>query len=156
MNIFRLLPESKEDGGKVAGMASYLATRAEHGSTEVGYVAHGPDMARSPASTEVHYLLAKHAFDNMGYRRYEWKCNSSNLPSCNAAIRFGFTFKGCFRQHLVTAKGTNRDANWYSILDGEWPERKKAMEEWLEETNFDENGAQRRKLQDFQSWKAPN
>ena len=147
VNVFRLI-----DSGDVAGMSCYIGTRPEHGSTEVGYVAHGHAMARSPASTEAQYLLAKHAFDTMGYRRYEWKCDSNNVPSNTAAKRLGFTFEGCFRQHVVTAKGTNRDTNWYSILDKEWIERKHSMEQWLNPTNFDENGLQQRRLQDFQSW----
>mmetsp|Transcript_132448 Transcript_132448/g.197378 ORF Transcript_132448/g.197378 Transcript_132448/m.197378 type:complete len:240 (-) Transcript_132448:163-882(-) len=154
VNVFRMLPSTEDNennsSGVVAGMASYIATSAENGSTEVGYVAHGAAMARSPASTEAHYLLAKHAFENFGYRRLEWKCDSKNDPSNRAAIRYGYTFEGKFRQHRVTAKATNRDTNWYSIIDSEWPDRKQAMESWLQPCNFDENGQQIQKLESFQ------
>ncbi|CAB9518316.1 Inherit from proNOG: -acetyltransferase [Seminavis robusta] len=145
VNVFRLVPSNQ-----VAGMASYMATRPEHGSTEVGLVAHGPAMAQSPAATEAHYLLAQHAFETMGYRRYEWKCDSNNAPSNKAARRYGFTYEGQFRQHIVTAKGNNRDTNWYSMLDSEWPQRKKAMEAWLHPSNFDQDGKQKHQLQHFQ------
>ena len=134
-------------------MSSYIATRPDHGTTEVGYVAHGPAMARSPASTEAQFLLAQHAFETMGYRRYEWKCDSNNIPSGKAAMRYGFTFEGCFRQHVVTARGTNRDTNWYSLLDNEWPGRKRAMQAWLHPSNFDSKGKQKRRLEEFQTWK---
>lgn len=154
VTVSRLL--SDESGGtddlasmQVAGMACYLGTRAEHGTTEVGYVVHGAAMARSPASTEAHYLLARHVFDTMKYRRYEWKCDSNNLPSAAAALRYGFSYEGCFRQHVVTASGRNRDTNWYSIIDSEWPLRKKVFEAWLDPNNFDGSGKQKRRLQDF-------
>jgi RimJ/RimL family protein N-acetyltransferase len=143
----------------VVGMASYIATNPEHGTTEVGYVAHGAAMEQTAAATEAHYLLAKHVFEGMGYRRYEWKCNSSNERSCKAALRYGFAFEGCFRQHRVTAKGHNRDTNWYSMLDSEWPSHKQAMEAWLQPSNFEHqqqqpnSGKQKQRLQDFQTWK---
>lgn len=146
VNIFRV-------DGKVAGMASFIATAKDHGSTEIGYVAHGAAMARTPAATEAHYLLAQHVFETMKYRRYEWKCDSSNKPSCNAAVRYGFSWEGCFRQHRVTAKGNNRDTNWYSMIDAEWESRKQAMENWLDPSNFDIGGNQKRRLQDFQKLK---
>jgi len=149
VTIFRLLGGEQEE--IVAGMASYIATDRNHGTTEVGYVAHGEAMARTVAATEAHYLLAQHAFETMGYRRYEWKCDANNLPSANAALRYGFTFEGRFRQHRVTAKGTNRDTNWYSIIDEEWPHRKAAMEGWLDPSNFDESGQQKRKLESFRN-----
>jgi RimJ/RimL family protein N-acetyltransferase len=158
VNIFRVLGDETncgDDGSedlasmKVAGMASYIGTNVEHGTTEVGYVVHGAAMARSPSSTEAHHLLAMHAFETMKYRRYEWKCDSNNLPSGNAALRYGFTFEGCFRHHRVTAKSRNRDTNWYSIIDSEWPSRKEALERWLDPNNFDDIGLQKRRLQEF-------
>jgi RimJ/RimL family protein N-acetyltransferase len=158
VNVFRLVGEAS--GGiddlasmQVAGMASYIGTRVEHGTTEVGYVVHGAAMARSPSSTEAHYLLAKHAFDTMKYRRYEWKCDSNNVPSATAALRYGFTYEGCFRQHVVTSKGRNRDTNWYSIIDAEWPNRKEAFERWLDPNNFDDGGRQKRRLDEFRNEK---
>lgn len=145
VNVFRLL----DDDDKVAGMASYIATDANHGTTEVGYVAHGAAMARTAAATEAHYLLAQHALEGCGYRRLEWKCDSNNEPSGKAALRYGYSYEGCFRQHRVTARGTNRDTNWYSMLDTEWPDRKRTFEAWLDPSNFDEKGIQKRKLEDF-------
>ena len=154
VNIFRLTSNSRgndNDENTVAGMASYLRTRPKDGSTEVGFVAHGPAMAQRPAATEAHYLLAKHAFDTMGYRRYEWKCDSNNVPSGKAALRYGFTFEGCFRQDRITDRGTNRNTNWYSILDSEWATCKKAMELWLVETNFDGSGKQKQRLEELRN-----
>ena len=144
VNILRLASTNQ-----IAGMASYIATVADHGVTEIGYVAHGPAMERSPASTEAHYLLAKHCFETMEYRRYEWKCDSNNIPSGNAALRYGFTFEGKFRQHRVTARNTNRDTHYYSMIDSEWPHRKHVFELWLSSSNFDANGQQKKKLQFF-------
>jgi RimJ/RimL family protein N-acetyltransferase len=91
------------------------------------------------------YLMARHIFEDLGYRRYEWKCNANNEPSRRAALRYGFTFEGIFRQHMIV-KGENRDTAWYSMLDREWPERKPAFEAWLDPANFDENGRQRQSL----------
>lgn len=144
VNVVRLLPSLQ-----VAGMASFIGTNAEHGTTEVGYVAHGSLLARTRAATETHYLLARHALETNGYRRLEWKCDSNNSPSGRAAIRYGYTYEGCFRKHRVTAKGTNRDTNWYSMLDEEWPSRKDAFEAWLNPSNFDQDGVQKTKLEDF-------
>ena len=91
------------------------------------------------------YLLARYVFEDLGYRRYEWKCNALNAPSRRAALRLGFTFEGIFRQHMIV-KGKNRDTAWYSMLDGEWGERKQAFEQWLDPANFDAEGRQRKKL----------
>ena len=123
------------------GMASLMRIRPEHGSVEVGAVAHGHAMARTPIATEAHYLLARHVFEDLGYRRYEWKLNNENAPSHRAALRLGFTFEGVFRQDMVT-HGMNRDTAWYSMLDHEWPDRKAAMEAWLSPENFDDAGNQ--------------
>ena len=123
------------------GMASLMRLRPEHGSAEVGAVAHGHAMARTPIATEAHYLLARHLFDDLGYRRYEWKLNNDNAPSHRAAVRLGFTFEGIFRQDMVT-QGRNRDTAWYSMLDHEWPNRRAALEAWLEPSNFTADGNQ--------------
>jgi RimJ/RimL family protein N-acetyltransferase len=136
--------------GIVRGMASYMRLRPEHGSVEIGAVAHGDAMARSPLATEAHYLLARHVFDDLGYRRYEWKLNDDNQPSHKAAIRLGFTFEGTFRQDMVTPTGS-RDTAWYSMLDREWPSRKSALEAWLDPSNFAEDGQQIRKLEAFRA-----
>ena len=150
VNVFRILDgeTAQNHTGVVAGMASFIGTQADHGTTEVGYVVHGPVMTRTPAATEAHYLLAKHAFETCRYRRYEWKCDGNNVKSRNAAQRLGFTFEGVFRQHRVTSKGNNRDTAWFSMLDEEWPKRKAAMEAWLDPSNFDANGQQLKSLQD--------
>ena len=113
----------------------------------MGNILYSPVLQRSRAATETMYLLAKHVFEDLGYRRYEWKCHNLNAPSKRAAERLGFTFEGVFRQHMIT-KGRNRDTAWFSILDGEWPVVKKGFESWLDEKNFDENGLQRRRLQE--------
>jgi RimJ/RimL family protein N-acetyltransferase len=94
------------------------------------------------------FLMASHVFDHLGYRRYEWKCNAENLPSRRAAERLGFTFEGVFRQHMIL-KGRNRDTAWFSMLDREWPARKRAFEAWLAPENFDDEGRQRRSLEQF-------
>ncbi len=134
----------------VRGMATYMRMRPEHGSVEIGAVAHGDAMARSPLATEAHYLLAKHVFEDLGYRRYEWKLNDDNTPSHKAALRLGFTFEGTFRQDMIV-HGVNRDTAWYSMLDHEWPSRKLALEAWLAPGNFTEDGQQVQKLEAFRS-----
>jgi RimJ/RimL family protein N-acetyltransferase len=96
------------------------------------------------------YLMARHVFEDLGYRRYEWKCNAQNEPSRRAALRYGFTYEGIFRQHMVV-KDRNRDTAWFSMLDSEWPARKAAFEAWLDPSNFDENGEQRKSLQSLRS-----
>jgi RimJ/RimL family protein N-acetyltransferase len=130
----------------VRGMASFMRMRPDQGSVEIGAVAHGDAMARSPLATEAHYLLAKHVFDDLGYRRYEWKLNDENAPSHKAAVRLGFTFEGTFRQDMVV-HGENRDTAWYSMLNHEWPNRKAALEAWLDPGNFNQSGEQITKLE---------
>ena len=132
--------------GKIVGMANYMRTDAANGVTEVGGVAHGPAMARSPMSTEVHYLMAKHVFEDLGYRRYEWKCNNGNAASKVTAERLGFTFEGVFRKHSIS-RGANRDTAWFSIVDDEWPLANAAFEAWLDPANFNADGSQKRPLQ---------
>jgi RimJ/RimL family protein N-acetyltransferase len=137
-------------GGTVVGMASYMRPDPANGVIEVGSVAHGAAMKRSPLSTEVHYLMAKHVFEDLGYRRYEWKCHNENEPSKVTARRYGFTFEGVFRQHMVS-KGANRDTAWFSIIDSEWPVIRDAFEAWLDPDNFDADGSQKRKLEDIRA-----
>ena len=117
-----------------------------NGVVEVGSVAHGAAMARSPMSTEAHYLMARHVFEDLGYRRYEWKCHNDNAPSKVTAVRLGFTFEGVFRQHIIS-KGANRDTAWFSMIDGEWPTLKRAFEAWLEPSNFNPEGEQKIRLE---------
>ena len=131
--------------GLPLGITGYLAIRPAAGVIEVGSVLFSPALQRTPAATEVNYLVAKHAFEDLGYRRYEWKANALNKPSLQAAERLGFTFEGIFRQHMII-KGRNRDTAWFSMLDGEWPERKAAFEKYLDPANFDEEGRQREPL----------
>ena len=117
----------------------------EHGVIEIGSIYWGPAIARTPRATEALYLFARHIFETLGYRRFEWKCNDRNEPSKRAAKRFGFTYEGLFRQHMI-AKGENRDTAWFSMLDSEWPERKATFERWLEPSNFDASGQQKTPL----------
>jgi RimJ/RimL family protein N-acetyltransferase len=128
-----------------AGMVSYLRITAAHGVIEIGYIWFGPAIQRTRQATEAIFLLARHVFDDLGYRRLEWKCNALNEPSRRAAERFGFSYEGIFRQHMVV-KGRNRDTAWYAMLDGEWPPIRAAFEQWLAPDNFDGDGRQRRLL----------
>ncbi|TMC54959.1 MAG: GNAT family N-acetyltransferase [Chloroflexi bacterium] len=130
------------------GVGSYLRMSPQHGVIEIGHLLFSPLLQRTRHATEAIYLWSRHAFDALGYRRLEWKCNAANLPSRRAAERFGFTFEGVFRQHMVV-KDRNRDTAWYSIIDGEWPARRAAFEAWLSSDNFDHDGLQRRSLADL-------
>ena len=130
---------------RALGMASYLRIKPEHGVIEIGHIWFAPELQRTRKATEAIFLLAKTAFDDLGYRRLEWKCDSLNVPSRRAADRFGFAFEGIFRQHMIV-KGRNRDTTWFSMTDGEWPSRKAAFEAWLSPENFDAAGNQRRGL----------
>jgi RimJ/RimL family protein N-acetyltransferase len=116
-----------------------------HGVIEIGSILWGPAIARSRVATEALYLFARHAFEALGYRRFEWKCHNGNEPSKRAAIRFGFTYEGLFRQHMVV-KGENRDTAWYAMIDIDWPLIRAGYERWLDPTNFEEAGQQRRSL----------
>jgi RimJ/RimL family protein N-acetyltransferase len=128
-----------------AGVVSYLRIEPADGCIEIGHIWYGPALQRTAAATEAIYLLARHAFDSLGNRRLEWKCDSRNARSRAAAERFGFTFEGIFRQHMIV-KGRNRDTAWYSMLDREWHTRRAAFETWLAPENFDAQGHQRRSL----------
>jgi RimJ/RimL family protein N-acetyltransferase len=131
--------------GRARGVASYLRIDPEMGAIEIGHIWFGGALQRTPAATEAIYLLARHAFDGLGYRRLEWKTDALNARSRAAAERFGFSFEGVFRQHMVV-KGRNRDTAWFSLLDAEWPAARAAFEAWLDPANFDADGRQRRKL----------
>jgi len=127
--------------GKAAGVASFMRIDAANGVIEVGGINYSPLLQRKPAATEAMYLMMRRAFE-LGYRRYEWKCDSLNAPSRAAAQRLGFSFEGIFRQAWVY-KGRNRDTAWYSIIDSEWPALREAFERWLAAANFDAGGRQR-------------
>jgi RimJ/RimL family protein N-acetyltransferase len=131
--------------GEPRGIVSYLRITPEHGVIEIGHIWFGAALQRTPAATEAIFLLARHAFDELGYRRLEWKTDSANERSRRAAERFGFTFEGIFRQHQVV-KGRNRDTAWYALLDHEWPAARAAFEAWLSPENFNSGGRQRRSL----------
>jgi RimJ/RimL family protein N-acetyltransferase len=145
--LFAIVPI---ESGLPAGWASYMRIEPTQGVIEVGNVMFSPALQRTRAATEAIYLMARHAFEDLGYRRYEWKCNALNQASRRAALRFGFTFEGIFRQHMVV-KGRNRDTAWFSMLDAEWPARKRAFEAWLDPVNFDAAGRQRRSLSSLAS-----
>jgi RimJ/RimL family protein N-acetyltransferase len=127
------------------GIASYLRITPEFGVVEIGHIWFGPPLQRTTAATEAIYLLARRAFDELGYRRLEWKCNALNAASRRAAERFGFTFEGVFRKHQIV-KGRNRDTAWYAMTDDEWPAVRLGYETWLGPDNFDGEGRQRRSL----------
>jgi len=128
--------------GRAAGRFALMRIEPNHGVIEIGNILYAPSLQRTPGTTEVIYLTARHAFEDLGYRRYEWKCNDRNAPSKRAALRFGYTFEGLFRQHMVT-KGRNRDTAWFAMIDCEWPALRDAYERWLAPENFDAAGCQR-------------
>ncbi|MFZ2490634.1 MAG: GNAT family protein [Thermoanaerobaculia bacterium] len=133
--------------GRAVGVAAYLRIDPRNGVIEVGHINYAPRLQRTVAATEAMYLMMRRVFDELGYRRYEWKCDSLNVPSRAAAARLGFTFEGIFRQALVY-KGRNRDTAWFSIIDREWPALKAGFERWLDPRNFDAEGRQRTALAD--------
>jgi RimJ/RimL family protein N-acetyltransferase len=130
------------------GLASYMRVKPEAGVLEIGHIWLGTPLQRTTAATEAIYLLVRHAFDDLGYRRVEWKCNALNAASRRAAERFGFSFEGVFRNHQVV-KGRNRDTAWYAIVDDEWPPIRSGFEAWLAPANFDAEGRQRESLTDL-------
>ena len=132
--------------GRAGGRQSLMRIVPEHGVIEIGGIYWGPGVARTRLATEAVYLCARHIFEDLGYRRFEWKCNDANAASKRAAERFGFSFEGVFRQHMIQ-KGENRDTAWFAMLDGEWPARKAGFERWLDASNFDAEGRQRSALQ---------
>lgn len=139
-----------DGAGDPVGVASYLRIVPEMGVIEVGHLCYSPALQRRPAATEAMYLMARRAFEELGYRRYEWKCDSLNGPSRRAAERLGFRYEGTFRQAVVV-KGRNRDNAWFSITDDEWPAIRTSLERWLDPSNFDAAGGQRRSLDSFRS-----
>jgi RimJ/RimL family protein N-acetyltransferase len=140
--VFTLVPLRDEHP---AGVAAYARIKPEHGVIEIGGIWFGASLRRSAAATEAIYLLAANAFDELGYRRLEWKCDALNQASRRAAERFGFAFEGVFRHHMVV-KGRNRDTAWYAITDDDWPAIRDAFQAWLSPENFDDAGRQRRRL----------
>ncbi|MFA5955842.1 GNAT family N-acetyltransferase [Hyphomicrobium sp.] len=134
-----------KSSGRAVGRQAFMRIEPAHGVIEIGSILWGPAIARTRIATEALYLFAEHAFETLGYRRFEWKCHNDNEPSKRAARRFGFTYEGLFRQHMVS-KGANRDTAWFSMLDEEWPALKAVYESWLMPENFDEAGRQRTRL----------
>jgi RimJ/RimL family protein N-acetyltransferase len=137
-------------GERPLGVVSYLVIVPEHGTIELGNIWFAPSLQRTAAATEAIYLLIRNAFDELGYRRVEWKCNALNAPSRRAAERFGFEFEGVFAQHRIV-KGRNRDTAWFSITDARWPAIRSAFEGWLDPSNFNASGDQLRSLGSFRS-----
>ncbi len=144
--LFHAVIDGETD--KAVGLASYLRITPAVGVIEVGHIAYSPQLQRTKASTEAMYLMMQRVFDELGYRRYEWKCDALNAASRNAALRLGFEFEGIFRQATIY-KGRNRDTAWLSITDREWPGLKSAFLEWLSPGNFDDAGQQRTRLGDL-------
>ncbi len=134
--------------GKAAGVASFLRIVPDLGVIETGHINLAPPLQRTIAATEVMYLMMCRVFDELGYRRFEWKCDSMNEKSCNAAIRLGFTYEGTFRKAALY-KGRNRDTAWYSMTDSEWPAVREGFTRWLAPANFDAEGRQKARLQEF-------
>jgi RimJ/RimL family protein N-acetyltransferase len=134
-----------KSSGLAVGRAALMRIEPAHRVIEVGSILYTPALQRTRGATEAMYLLARYIFEDLGYRRYEWKCNALNDPSRAAALRLGFSYEGIFRQHMII-KGENRDTAWYSMLDSEWPARKARLEAWLAPSNFDADGRQRTAL----------
>lgn len=131
--------------GLIGGRQSFLRIDPSNQSIEIGDIYWGPSISRTRVSTEANFLFAKYAFDVLGYRRYEWKCNALNAPSRSSALRFGFSYEGLFRRAAIV-KGRSRDTAWYAMIDDEWPDIKQAYEQWLDPENFDAAGQQRTSL----------
>ena len=127
--------------GRACGMASYMRIMPQWATCEIGSIWYAPSLKRSRAATEAMYLMARHVFEDLDYRRYEWKCDSHNAASCRAAARMGFSYEGLFRQHMIY-KGRNRDTAWFAITDQDWPAVKSAFEAWLADENFRSDGSQ--------------
>jgi RimJ/RimL family protein N-acetyltransferase len=134
-----------DQAGRAQGVFALMAIRPDHRVVEVGHVIYAPALQRRPLATEAQYLLARYVFETLGYRRYEWKCDALNVTSRRAALRYGFTLEGIFRQHMI-GKGRNRDTAWLSMLDNEWLARKENFERWLAPENFMPGGQQKMSL----------
>ena len=133
--------------GKAVGIASYMRIDCKNGAIEVGHLNYSPLLQRKPAATEAMVLMMRRAFE-LGYRRYEWKCDALNAASRAAAQRLGFSYEGVFRQASIY-KGRNRDTAWYAMIDSEWPELERAFRRWLDPSNFDAQGNQRTRLSEL-------
>lgn len=136
--------------GAAVGTAAYMRIEPAVGVIEIGSITYSPRLRRRPAATEAMYLMMRRVFDELGYRRYEWKCDSLNAPSRAAARRLGFRYEGLFRQATIT-RGRNRDTAWFSVIDKEWPALRQAFERWLEPANFSVDGQQRQNLASLRS-----
>ncbi|MEL7111382.1 MAG: GNAT family protein [Pseudomonadota bacterium] len=147
---WEMLVIRKGNGGTILGMAGFMRIREIHGSVEVGCVSFSHALRRTPDATEAMYLMAQHVFEELGYRRYEWKCHNDNAKSHRAAQRFGFKYEGVFRNDMVI-KGKNRDTAWYAMTDEDWPDVKRAFQAWLDPSNFDADGQQKTRLESFRS-----
>lgn len=141
--MFHAIVDARND--QAIGVAAYLRIDRPNGVIEVGHINYSPRLQRTVMATEAMYLMMRRVFDELGYRRYEWKCDDLNAPSRAAAVRLGFTYEGTFRQAIVY-KGRNRDSAWFSMLDSEWPAIRAEYERWLAPSNFDENGQQKTPL----------
>lgn len=146
--LFHAIVDKAE--GKAVGVASYLRINLDAGVIEVGHINFARSLQGTRAGTESMYLLMSHVFDELGFRRYEWKCDALNEKSCRAAERLGFKPEGVFRQATIY-KGRNRDTAWYSVIDADWPQLKSAFLAWLEPSNFDHRGNQHSNLRDVRS-----
>ena len=142
-----------EPSGRTVGIATLMEIKPAMRSIEVGHIVYSPALQRTRLATEAQYLLATYVFETLGYRRYEWKCNALNAPSRRAALRYGFVYEGTLRQTMI-AKGRNRDTTYFSMLDSEWPARKRAFEAWLAPDNFDAAGRQKASLSALNGQKA--
>jgi RimJ/RimL family protein N-acetyltransferase len=151
--MFLAVVDTAQWPGRAVGVASYLRMQPDAGSIEVGHLHFSPLLQRRTAATEAQYLLMRHVFDDLGYRRYEWKCDALNAPSRTAAERLGFTYEGTFRQAAVV-RGRNRDTAWFSIVDGEWPRLRAGFEAWLDSGNWP-NGSAGRPLRSLGACRAP-
>jgi RimJ/RimL family protein N-acetyltransferase len=136
--------------GRAVGMVAYMRIAPEHGVIEIGNIWFGPVIQRTPQATEAIFLLARHVFDDLGYRRLEWKCNALNMPSRRAALRFGFSYEGLFRHHMVI-KDRSRDTTWFAMVRDDWPAIRAAFVAWLDPANFDASGEQRRGLTEIRA-----
>ncbi|MBY0532962.1 MAG: GNAT family N-acetyltransferase [Xanthobacteraceae bacterium] len=137
-----------DKSGQALGVATLMEIRPANRVIEVGGIFYAKTLRQTPLATEAQYLLMRYVFEELKYRRHEWKCDALNAPSRRAALRFGFTFEGIFNQHMII-KGRNRDTAWFAMLDAEWPALKRAYESWLAPENFDAQSKQKKKLEQF-------
>jgi len=144
-NAERIFYAILDGAGRALGISALMEIRPAMRVIEVGHIVYSPALQHTPLGTEAQYLLAHYAFETLGYRRYEWKCNALNAASRRAAERFGFRYEGIFRQHMIV-KGRSRDTAWFCMLDSEWPARRAAFERWLAPENFDREGRQKARL----------